>query len=78
MIKDIYAALKENPSALLMTVLLAGASMVYSDFREYISETQAQQKLQFEKQQELNAKFVDALNDITCRLDLIERNLNKQ
>lgn len=45
MIKEIYNALKENPSALLMTVLLGGAVMVYSDFRDYIGETQAQQKV---------------------------------
>lgn len=76
--KELYTALKDNPSAVLMSILVAGAGLVYNDFRDYISENQTYQRLQYEKQQELNEKFVSSLNEIAGRLNTIEKAIQNQ
>lgn len=76
--KELYTALKDNPSAVLMSILVAGAGLVYNDFRDYISENQTYQRQQYEKQQELNEKFVSSLNEIASRLNTIEKTIQNQ
>lgn len=76
--KELYTALKDNPSAVLMSILVAGAGLVYNDFRDYISENQTYQRQQYEKQQELNEKFVSSLNEIAGRLNTIEKTIQNQ
>lgn len=76
--KELYTALKDNPSAVLMSILVAGAGLVYNDFRDYISENQTYQRQQYEKQQELNEKFVSSLNEIAGRLNTIEKAIQNQ
>ena len=77
MIKQLYDAVKENTTSLLMTILIGGACLVYNDFREYTNDAMMYQRQQIEKQLELNAQFVESLNKINTRLDMIERNIEK-
>lgn len=74
-LKEVYKMLKENTQSVIMTALMAGACVIYSDFKEYIHDATIYQRAEAEKQHELNQEFLKSLNSINYRLEQIERNV---
>lgn len=74
-LREIYNMIKDNTQSVIMTALMVGACVIYGDFKEYIHEATVYDRQQSEKQQELNRQFIEALNNINNRLDVIERTI---
>lgn len=74
-LKEVYKMLKENTQSVIMTALMAGACVIYSDFKAYINDATIYQRAEAAKQHELNQEFLKSLNSINYRLEQIERNV---
>lgn len=77
LLKDLFAAIKESPSGTIMTILLGGACCVYNDFKTYMEQEREEMRMERTEQRAINQQFVEALNSINNRLELIERSLQK-
>lgn len=88
-LKELYMALKESPSAVIMTVFLAGACFVYNDIKGYLSaekeqakveraELRAELKEERNEQRRVNQEFIATLQNISARLSSIESEIKSQ
>ncbi len=88
-LKELYSALKDSPSAVIMTILLGGACFVYNDIKGYLSaekeqakveraELRAELKEERNEQRRVNQEFIVTLQNISARLSSIESELKSQ
>lgn len=76
-LKELFTAIKDSPSGVIMTMLMAGACYVYSDFKDFLEYEREQMTIERTEQRTINAQFVDSLNKINTRLELIEKQISK-
>lgn len=88
-LKELYMALKDSPSAVIMTILLGGACLVYNDIKGYLAAEREQAKLERvelreelkeerNEQRKVNQEFIATLQNISARLSSIESELKSQ